>query len=193
MFAIDGADSALRVRSEPWLATLMLMGCQRPFSRVFLLKFGSPFTGRMFNYTHPKNHTLEWTAGSSMHEQLEYIAQEAYFQITSNPVYSATFASLALVAVAWAKARCQKFVADLLLTQVQLPKEASEKLRKYAAFQLQDSAKCTRVELGGMVCMCVYFATIRAAHTSGAATCKRRADVRQLECAMYHAVREKGG
>ena len=164
------------------------------FSRIFT-EVWLPFdTGRMFNYTPiGRNHTLEWTAGSSMHEQLEYIAQEAYFQITSNPVYSATFASLALVAVAWAKARCQKFVADLLLTQVQLPKEASEKLRKYAAFQLQDSAKCTRVELGGMVCMCVYFATIRAAHTSGAATCKRRADVRQLECAMYHAVREKGG
>lgn len=47
------------------------------------------------------------------------------------------------------QAKFQRAIANVFLTQVQLEREASEKIRKYAAFQLQDSAKCTRVEMGG--------------------------------------------
>eukprot|EP00729_Bicosta_minor_P027536 gene27536-32850_t len=86
-------------------------------------------------------HTVEWSGGDGVHGFLEYIAQEAYFQITSNPVYSSTFATLSVVMVAYSKAKFQRAIANVFLTQVQLEREASEKIRKYAAFQLQDSAK----------------------------------------------------
>lgn len=48
-------------------------------------------------------HTVEWSGGDGVHGFLEYIAQEAYFQITSNPVYSSTFATLSVVMVAYSK------------------------------------------------------------------------------------------
>lgn len=69
----------------------------------------------------------------------------AYWQITSNPVYSSVFAALALVAVAYAKARAQQLLANALLTQVTLDRSASRRLRNYASFQLQDSAFVTQI------------------------------------------------
>ena len=52
----------------------------------------------------------------------------AYNQIVRNPVYSAAFASLSLVFIAWLKARAQRFLSNILLTQLTLGAEASEKL-----------------------------------------------------------------
>ena len=77
------------------------------------------------------------------------ILQMAYWQITSNPVYSSAFAALALVAAAYAKAQAQRLLANALLTQVRLDRPSSRRLREYASFQLQDSAFVTQVSVGG--------------------------------------------
>lgn len=83
--------------------------------------------------------------GAGLPPDTDDILTLAYWQITSNPVYSSVLAALVLVAVAYAKARAQQLLANALLTQVTLDRSASRRLRHYASFQLQDSAFVTQI------------------------------------------------